>query len=153
DARQDPAGRCFAVFLSGAIVCMAASAAVDLAARIFPIRIPFPAAAVAAAGRWLFISSGLAAFPAFASASGVDASVLGRAAGFGLSAAAAFTLVVGAVAHPPLLSRIGGALGVGSAESIPDVLRTSAAAAALFLTTLTALRIFPAVEGPGRAYG
>jgi len=156
DARQDLAGRFFAVSLSGAIVCMAASGAVDLAARILPGRFAFPTAAVAAAGRWLFITSGLAAFPAFASETNASLGAAGRAAGLGLSVASAFTLVVGAVAHPPLLSRVGGALGIASTDSmgsIPDILRTSAAAAALFLTTQTALRIFPAVEGPGRAYG
>jgi len=153
EARSDLAGRAFAVLLAGAVACMASSGAVDLLGRIAPYRPGFPVAAVAAAGQWLFIAAGLLAFPAFAPEAGSRPGVVGHAAGLGLSAASAFTLIVGVVAHPPILSRLGASLGAAWPGSGAGIATTAAAAAALFLTLLTCVSIFNDPEGRGRAYG
>ncbi|MBI3448341.1 MAG: hypothetical protein HY049_05425 [Acidobacteria bacterium] len=153
ETRADLAGRLFAVLLGAHVITAALSGAAELANQMAPFRAPFPPLAMAAAARWLLILAGLAAFPAFAPAMESVERPLERAAGFGFSAASAFTLILGAVVHPASLSRVGAALGVGPALSLPVVLRTAAAATALFLTVLTACRCFARPDTRLTAYG
>jgi hypothetical protein len=152
---RDPeiSSRVFAILLAGALVCATLSTSADLIRHVAPWRAPFPEPAVAAAARWLLAGAGLAAFPAF-SPDGPAPSGAGRmAAGLGLSAASAFVLIFGAVAQPSFLSRIAGALRFGSSGSLSGILYISAAAAAVFLTLLTAFRCFSVAESRARAYG
>ncbi|HZE87890.1 MAG TPA: hypothetical protein VE404_00010 [Verrucomicrobiae bacterium] len=153
ETRADLAGRLFAILLGAHVVASALAGAAELANQLAPFRAPFPPIAMAAAARWLFILAGLAAFPAFAPGAAISGRPLERAASFGFSAASAFTLILGAVVRPASLSRIAAAPGVGPALSLPVVLRTTAAAAALFLTVLTACRCFARPETRLTAYG
>jgi len=132
---------------------MALSTVFDLAGRMAPFRPPLSEPALSAAARWLLIAAGLTAFPAFSPPPRAPVGLAARAAGVGVSTASAFALVLGAVVHPPFLSRIGSALGVSSVASLTAVLSTSAAAAAVFLTILTASRCLTQPESKVRAYG
>lgn len=150
---EEIAGRAFAVLLAGAILCMALYSAFDLAGRIAPFTAPFSEPALYAAARWLLIAAGLAAYPAYSPPERHRAGFAATATGVGVSTASAFALIFGAVAHPPFLSRIGSALGVASATPLSSVLSTGAAAAAVFLTILTASRCLGQPESKVRAYG
>ncbi len=141
ESRQDVSGKAFAVCLAAALVCMAAWTGSELSARLAGWSLPeMQRSAAAASGRWLLFASGVTAYFAFSPPGRSAGGVTTAAASYGVSVATAFTLIFGVVAHPPLLSRVAPALQPDPAGSLSRVITTSAAAAAIFLVTLTIVR-------------
>ncbi len=141
ERRTDPAGRALAVLLAGALLCMWLSNGVDLAERVsLPWLSPGLHTPAASAGMWLLFGAGAMSFFAFSPPAPTAPGRAASAATYGLPAASAFALIVGAVVHPPLLSRLGTVFGVPGSGTLAVILTTSAAATALFLVLLTAIR-------------
>jgi hypothetical protein len=134
------AARGFAVALAGSLVCFSVAEGGGLAASLGLIpRSPVLEPASMAGGWWLLFAAGVLAF--FTFAPGAEAGPrAGRAAAYGLSAATAFGLALGVIFQPAILQGIRPALGSGSWGLLPDIFRTGAAVAALFLVSLTAIR-------------
>lgn len=141
ERRADPAGRIFAVLLAGAIVCMWLSNSVDLTERVsLPWLSPGLGAPATSAGMWLLFGAGALSFFALSPPAPRAPGRAASAATYGLPAVSAFALIVGVVIHPPLLSRLGTGFGAAGSGALAVILTTSAAATALFLVLLTAIR-------------
>jgi len=141
ESREDTAGKAFAVVLAAAMVSLLVQTAGDRTALLGFNAIPQDVAAGAAASaRWLLFACGALAYPAFCPASARPSI---SAASYGVSAASAFTVIVGVVVHPPLLSRIESGLGPLSSGPIALIATAGAASAAVFLMMLTVFRAFP----------
>src|SRR5262245_56237318 len=153
ESREDVAGRCLAVLLAGALLCsdlaMFSGWLRDVGARSLDAGIE---GNIAAAARWMLFGAGALAYPAFASPSTAQQKLGERAATYGVSAATALTLVVGTITHPPILERLRDAAGAGGGVA-SSVLRTTAAASALFLVTFTTSRGFALPPLRFRSYG
>lgn len=139
ELRSDPAGRIFAVCLAGAMVCMTMSNLAALPLAWIPAGMAAPAMV---AGRWLLLFAGMAVFQAFSPPAFrlLAAHPATHAAAYGVPAMGAFALIFGAVAHPPVLSRLAQGLLSHASGTLVLILTTSAAASALFLSSLTALK-------------
>ncbi len=142
ERQESPAARWFAVALGGSLTSISVAEAAGLASTLDLIpRSPVLISAALSSAWWLLFAAGGLAYFAFAplTVNGAGGRA-GRLATLGLSTVSSFGLILGAFFHPAILQRVAPALGTGAGGMLADVFKVSAAAAALFLVSLTALR-------------